>query len=291
VGIDGYNSNTVEQTGTDSDCQNGSPTYYAWYEFYPHPSFIINTVTVKPGDTMMAEVVYNGHSSFTLTITDQTTVQSFSTTARLTSAQLSSAEWIAEAPSSSGGVLPLANFGTVFFGSDYTIVSSTNFATVGGSTGPIGSFPPSSRQEITMVDSSNNPIANPSALSADGTSFSISTSGSTTTTTTTTTTAGGSSLLVTVTTNQPSYTTGSWAYITVHVTGSGTPIGGASVVVTVTNPIGGTASGTGTTNSNGDATFRYRIGGGAPPGTYTIGATATATGYNTGSGSTNFTVT
>src|SRR5262245_38418315 len=30
VGIDGFNSNTVEQTGTDSDCQNGTPTYYAW---------------------------------------------------------------------------------------------------------------------------------------------------------------------------------------------------------------------------------------------------------------------
>jgi Peptidase A4 family len=30
VGIDGYNSNTVEQTGTDADCNNGSPVYYAW---------------------------------------------------------------------------------------------------------------------------------------------------------------------------------------------------------------------------------------------------------------------
>src|SRR5689334_9151091 len=31
IGIDGYESNTVEQIGTDSDCQNGSPTYYAWF--------------------------------------------------------------------------------------------------------------------------------------------------------------------------------------------------------------------------------------------------------------------
>src|SRR5262245_47089269 len=27
VGIDGYSSNTVEQIGTDSDCQNGTPVY------------------------------------------------------------------------------------------------------------------------------------------------------------------------------------------------------------------------------------------------------------------------
>jgi Peptidase A4 family len=37
VGIDGFSSNTVEQIGTDSDCQNGAPTNYAWFEFYPHP--------------------------------------------------------------------------------------------------------------------------------------------------------------------------------------------------------------------------------------------------------------
>src|ERR1035437_4462946 len=34
VGIDGYSSNTVEQIGTDSDCVNSKPVYYAWYEFY-----------------------------------------------------------------------------------------------------------------------------------------------------------------------------------------------------------------------------------------------------------------
>src|SRR6266852_9847638 len=57
VGIDGFSSGTVEQTGTDSDCQNGSPTYYAWYEFYPKPSFIASGITVHPGDVIKAEVV------------------------------------------------------------------------------------------------------------------------------------------------------------------------------------------------------------------------------------------
>src|SRR5713226_10107549 len=46
VGIDGFNSGSVEQTGTDSDCQNGQPVYYAWFEFYPHASFIVNNVPI-----------------------------------------------------------------------------------------------------------------------------------------------------------------------------------------------------------------------------------------------------
>ncbi len=32
TGIDGDNSNTVEQIGTDSDCRNGKPNYYSWYD-------------------------------------------------------------------------------------------------------------------------------------------------------------------------------------------------------------------------------------------------------------------
>src|SRR3954453_5599968 len=35
VGIDGDTSGTVEQIGTDSDCQGGKPVYYAWYGGYP----------------------------------------------------------------------------------------------------------------------------------------------------------------------------------------------------------------------------------------------------------------
>ena len=59
-GFDGYNSNTVEQTGTDSDCQKGAPTYYAWYEFYPKSSYSISSLPIKPGDTISAEVSYSG---------------------------------------------------------------------------------------------------------------------------------------------------------------------------------------------------------------------------------------
>jgi hypothetical protein len=114
VGLDGDTSNTVEQTGTDADCSGSTPQYYAWYEMYP--KYPVNLRgKVLPGDKLTASVTTNGSGSFTLKITDATQGWTNTTTARLKSAKLASAEVIAEAPSSSGGVLPLANFGTVSF--------------------------------------------------------------------------------------------------------------------------------------------------------------------------------
>ena len=69
VGIDGFSSGSVEQTGTDSDCvslngKSGTPTYYAWFEFYPNPSYVIEfSKGVQPGDIMTAEVKYAGQAT------------------------------------------------------------------------------------------------------------------------------------------------------------------------------------------------------------------------------------
>lgn len=171
VGLDGYTSSTVEQTGTDSDCSGGTPRYYAWYEFYPHPSFEITSLTIKPGHQISASVVY-GNSAFTITIKDVTTGESFSKSAAVRGAQRSSAEWIAEAPccTASGGILPLADFGTALFGEDSTGVIGTCEAKTSTKAGPIGSFP--TIEEMTMEKSSVKE-AIPSSLSSDGTSFSV----------------------------------------------------------------------------------------------------------------------
>jgi hypothetical protein len=81
-----------------------------------YPKFPVNlSGTVRPGDKLNASVTTNGSGSFTLTLSDTTQGWTNTTNARLKSAKLASAEVIAEAPSSSGGVLPLANFGTVNF--------------------------------------------------------------------------------------------------------------------------------------------------------------------------------
>jgi hypothetical protein len=173
VGIDGYSSNTVEQVGTDSDCQNGQPVYYSWFEFYPHPSFTIDSVPVSPGDRVSAEVKETGKGMFTVTLTNVSTGASFTASAKVPSAAQTSAEWIAEAPYS-GGILPLADFGFVRFGSDYTGLPNTCFSTISDTTGPIGLAAFNQNlDEITMDTSKGIVKATPSSLSSDGTSFSI----------------------------------------------------------------------------------------------------------------------
>ncbi len=173
VGIDGYSSDSVEQTGTMSECEGTRAVYYAWYEFYPNPSYEITSVPVSPGNVISASVTYSG-SEFTTTITNETTGEHYTKTASVRGAARSSAEWIAEAPccTSSGNILPLADFGTVYLGLDYTNINGTNYATDSSTSGPISSFG-SNVQEIIMVSSSGADEAVPSSLSSDGTSFDV----------------------------------------------------------------------------------------------------------------------
>jgi hypothetical protein len=172
VGIDGYNSDSVEQTGTLTECNGSSAIYYAWYEFYPNPSYEITSVPVSPGNVISASVTYSG-SEFTTTIKNVTTGKSYSKTARVRGADRSSAEWIAEAPccTEDGGILPLADFGTAYFGQDYTGVSGTNDATDSTTSGAIGAFG-GNVQEIVMINGNTGADeAVPSSLTSDGTSF------------------------------------------------------------------------------------------------------------------------
>jgi hypothetical protein len=70
---------------------------------------------VHPGDQFNASVTYNGSGAFTLVLSDTSAGWTKTINAKLRSPKLASAEVIAEAPSSSGDVLPLADFGTVNF--------------------------------------------------------------------------------------------------------------------------------------------------------------------------------
>jgi hypothetical protein len=173
VGIDGWTSDSVEQTGTDSDCDGSTPTYYAWYEFYPNPSYEITSVPISPGNHISASVTYSG-SEFTITLTNETTGKSYSKSSTVSGAARSSAEWIAEAPccTNRGGILPLSDFGTVYLGDDYTGVASTNDATASGVSGAISAFG-SKVYESIMVSSKGVDEAVPSSLTSDGSSFDV----------------------------------------------------------------------------------------------------------------------
>jgi hypothetical protein len=134
VGIDGYNSSSVEQIGTDSDVVNGQAQYYVWYEMYPSASVNVTNMSISAGDTINAAVTYlttGAHAGqFQLTITDASKANdSFTIYEAGSSLARSSAEWVVEAPSSYSGILPLANFGSV------TFTNAT--ATINGKTGAI----------------------------------------------------------------------------------------------------------------------------------------------------------
>jgi len=151
VGIDGDNSNTVEQCGTEQD---SSGQYYAWYEMYPKGSAYVGPVS--RGDTITAEVHYEGGGNFRLTMirNNNYTQPILNIVQKLAQARRTSAEWIMEAPWS-GGVLPLAEFGTMSFSG----CSST------GSTGGV--------QPIRMANSSGQTKADVSSF-WNGGSFSVS---------------------------------------------------------------------------------------------------------------------
>jgi peptidase A4-like protein len=158
VGIDGFTSGSVEQDGTLAECSGGRAFYFSWWEMYPTNAIQVVGSSVAPGDSISASVVRSS-GSYTLKVTDSThSANSFTTTQSCSSCANSSAEWIAEAPSGSGGVLPLANFHS------WTLSGATV------NSGVISSF---TDDEITMINSSGQVKAQPGSLNGGGNGFSV----------------------------------------------------------------------------------------------------------------------
>jgi len=177
LGMDGFTSTTVEQTGTDSDCISGTATYSAWYEFFPAVSVTIPTIHVTPGDIMVGVVAFS-NGQFTLAIKDKTTGQVFTKTGTVSGALRDSAEFIVEAPEicsliSGCQLVALSNFGQVGFGQGNTGVSLTCGLVNGGVAGSITKIP-AQVNYIAMVSQSGTTLkALPSAPTSGGTSFTV----------------------------------------------------------------------------------------------------------------------
>ncbi len=161
VGLDGDGSATAEQIGTAALSRDGQVTCYAWYEMYPQPEARIATLAVVAGDTLSASVVTDGHGSYTLTLTDETTGATFSTTQSGAAVTPSSAEIVAEAPTdaSLSRLIPLAGFDAVAFSG----------CAVDGR--PLSATP---HRRITMVARDGAVVAGASQLGADGAGFTVS---------------------------------------------------------------------------------------------------------------------
>lgn len=179
VGIGGESdaSTGLEQTGTSADCDSsGLPHYYAWYELLPAAAVQV-PLKVRAGDLITTSVNING-TTVLVQIKNRTTKKSFTKALTAEAPDMSSAEWIAEAPSSCDPlnrctVLPLANFGTVTFTRAATI-ASTHPGTI--------SDPTWSNLSIRLVPDANGQFsrfttstagATPGDLSTDGRSFPV----------------------------------------------------------------------------------------------------------------------
>jgi hypothetical protein len=162
VGIDGDSSDSVEQDGTLAECYLGTAYYYTWWEMYPTNDVQTVGGAVQPGDSISASVVRSG-TSYTLQVTDSShPANSFSTTQTCSDCANSSAEWIAEAPSGTFGVEPLAKFGT------WTLTGAT--VTSGVTSGVISTFPDDA---ITMTDTLGLTKAAPGPLNSGGNGFTV----------------------------------------------------------------------------------------------------------------------
>jgi hypothetical protein len=151
VGIDGFSSDTVEQTGSSGDCDGSSKDYYAWYEMYPANVVVINK-TVKAGDKFTGTVTHTTGTKYTLMLEDITQGWTNSVTKSISDADDSSAEAVMEMAANN-----LTKFGTDPF---------TGFTVDGTAIGSFTSPYTIQQMEITTSgDSSGTLCDSTSALS------------------------------------------------------------------------------------------------------------------------------
>jgi hypothetical protein len=140
VGLGGYSSSAkaLEQLGTESDCsRSGTASYSAWFEVVPTAATTAR-MTIEAGDVVRASAAVRG-TLVTLKLTDLTRGKTITKTVRAGVVDVSSAEWIVEAPSLCDGTTTsdascaqsaLANFGSTGF-------SAASATTSAGHTGTI----------------------------------------------------------------------------------------------------------------------------------------------------------
>jgi hypothetical protein len=164
IGIGGQLGKTLIQAGTEQDVTNGQDSYYAWYELLPSFAVRLNSITVSPGDIMVASIslVDSATNHWNIQISDTTTGQVFSTAVVYNSTR-SSGEWIMERPTITNKLTTLADFGNVTFTGCY--LSANNIS------GSISKFYFS---RLEMTNSQNVQLTSVSSLTTNGTSFTVS---------------------------------------------------------------------------------------------------------------------
>jgi hypothetical protein len=185
VGLGGFSvgSQSLEQAGIAADCSTGGkPRYYAWYELVPANAVTI-ALTIEPGDVITSSVVSVG-GGILVQVIDRTHDTRFTKRVAMSGPDLSSAEWIAEAPAaclSSGACrqLPLTHFGSVTFTRTYATgngiagtITSPNWTATAIQLIPAPSHRAYGRSDVTSATTTGSG-AMPVGLGADGSGFTV----------------------------------------------------------------------------------------------------------------------
>jgi len=162
VGIGGVRSRDLIQAGTQETVTgSGSTQYEAWIEMLPRSSRSV-PLQVHAGDSVTVSISEQAADQWLIQFTNNTTGQTYQTTQQYASSH-SSADWVEEAPSGGrGGVLPLDNFGSIQF-TEGSADKNGQTVTIAGA----------GAKAITMVGNSEQPLAVPSDLTADGAGFTV----------------------------------------------------------------------------------------------------------------------
>lgn len=166
IGLDGWNSSTVERTGVGADCTSGSPQYF--YDFFTgielssspaaKRTSAVQNFPVKPGDSITAEVLFDyQNTQYDLSLSSSEGWTAYNTAAAPLGYQNSSAEIIAEA-ASNGTTAALPSFAPAHF----------TYATINGAT-----LPQSSAQPIDMINSAGTVIATTGPYDSTGENFTV----------------------------------------------------------------------------------------------------------------------
>ena len=182
VGLGGYTvgSNALEQTGTSADCSSsGKATYYAWYELVPAASVTIK-LKIFPGDKITSTVLVRG-TDVLVQVKNRTRHTEFTKHVPMDAPDLTSAEWIAEAPSECTvtgfcRTIALTNFGSITFSKVAALGNNAG----GTLTGPGWEatpiqLVPRARRVFGDVNATSTSTAgaSPASAAADGSGFTV----------------------------------------------------------------------------------------------------------------------
>jgi hypothetical protein len=164
VGIGGVTSRDLIQAGTEATAIGpGQVRYSAWVERLPQPSQTV-PLSVSPGDVIAVTITQQAGNTWQISMVNQTSGQQYQTTLQYTSS-LSSVEWIEEAPAAASAglrIITLDDFGQVQIQGASAVEAGqqVTIAQAGG-------------KPTSMYGRGGQPLAQPSPLSADGASFTV----------------------------------------------------------------------------------------------------------------------